>query len=118
MWGTIARLLVLPGAEAAFVAQGKAMTNDRMNGWRQVSLFQSAVDPREWWMLALFENEAAYKKNAASAAQHQAYLTLRSMLAADPEWHDVNELATLVHDEWAPTEEPAALEAETGAPWA
>jgi hypothetical protein len=30
------------------------------------------------------------------------------MLEADPEWHDVNELATLVHDQWAPTEDVAS----------
>lgn len=100
MWGTIAKLRVLPGAGAAVRAQFAAITNDRMNGWRQVSLFQSATDPREWWMLALFEDEAAYRRNAESAGQHRAYLTLRSMLEADPEWHDIDEMQTMVHEQW------------------
>lgn len=95
MWGTIARMQVKPGAEPFLLAQLRAMSTERMQGWVETRLFRSATAPHEVWMLALFEDEAAYRRNVESPAQHQVYLTLRAQLEADIEWHDVDDLESL-----------------------
>lgn len=42
----------------------------------------------EVWGIAVFRDEASYRKNADSPTQHEEYLKLRDLLEADPEWHD------------------------------
>lgn len=98
MWGTIAKMRVKPGMEAFIRGQFEAMATERMHGWLSTSIYRSVTDPQEFWMVAMFESEAAYKANAASRAQHTVYLTLRSAMETDPEWHDVSEYATLHAD--------------------
>lgn len=39
-------------------------------------------------LLAVFDTREAYERNAASSEQHERYLQYRSLLEADPEWHD------------------------------
>jgi hypothetical protein len=40
-------------------------------------------------MLAtVFTSKEAYLANAGSPEQHQRYLAMRELLAADPDWHD------------------------------
>ena len=40
------------------------------------------------WVMAIFDSEELYRKNAADPAQDRWYRQLREMLEADPEWHD------------------------------
>jgi heme-degrading monooxygenase HmoA len=40
------------------------------------------------WVMAIFESEDAYRKNADSPDQDKTYHAMREMLEADPEWHD------------------------------
>ena len=99
MWGTIARLRVRQGVpEDYLVAQMRALNTARMGGWQGTTIYRSDADPHELWMVVMFESKEAYQRNAASSAQHQLYLTLRACLEADPEWHDVAEIAALPMD--------------------
>ena len=45
-------------------------------------------DERTFWMAVVFEDEAAYRANAASPEQHRRWQQMRSALESDPEWHD------------------------------
>ena len=94
MWGTIAKMQVKPGMEPFLLGQFQAIRTARMEGWQRTSILRSATNPNELWMIAFFDSEEHYKQNAASPAQHALYLTLRSALEADPEWHDISELIT------------------------
>lgn len=42
----------------------------------------------ELWGVAVFQDEKTYRDNANDPAQDQEYQQLRSLLDADPEWHD------------------------------
>ncbi len=96
MWGTIARMQVRPDVPAEYLeAQIRAFNANRMDGMVWVSFYRQEEDPRELWMVAMFETKEAYQRNAESPAQHGVYLTLRACLESDPEWHDVDEIASL-----------------------
>lgn len=94
VYGTIARLRAKAGAEHLIVAQMNALrTNNaeqsaRMAGWLSSALHQSARDPRDLFLVVAFEDEAAYRANAALPTQHEWYIRLRGCLEADPEWFD------------------------------
>lgn len=95
MWGTIARMRVREGVPDEYLlGQVRALNTDRMKGWKVTTIYRSDVDPRELWMVAMFEDKESYRANAESAAQHSVFLTLRACLDEDPEWHDVDELVT------------------------
>ena len=95
MWGTIARMTLRADVpEAYLLAQFKAFDQSRRTGMVSVSFYRSVEHPREIWMIAMFESEAAYRTNAATRAQHAEYLTMRACFDRDPEWHDVGKLVT------------------------
>ena len=95
MWGTIARMRVRPDVpEEYLLAQLNAMNSERMNGWQSTSLYRSSIDPKELWMVAMFDSEESYRANAESPAQHSVFLTIRACLEEDPEWHDAAHLVT------------------------
>ena len=96
MWGTIARMQVREDVpEEYLLAQVNAFSSNRMNGMVSVTFYRSDGDPREFWLVAMFETQEAYRKNAERPAQHSAYLTLRALLERDFEWHDVDEIASM-----------------------
>ena len=96
MWGTIARMQVRADVpEAYLLAQVNAFSSNRMNGMVSVTFYRSDGDPRELWMVAMFESQEAYRKNAESPAQHSVYLTLRACLERDIEWHDVDAIGSM-----------------------
>ena len=96
MWGTIARMRVRPDVPEEYLrAQLKAFNTERMAGGVSTTFYRSDDDPRELWIVAMFEDKESYRANAESSAQHSVYLTLRACLEDDPEWHDVDELVSL-----------------------
>jgi len=42
----------------------------------------------EIWGIAVFRDEASYRKNADDPKQHEEFLKMRDLLETDPEWHD------------------------------
>ncbi|HEY5903236.1 MAG TPA: antibiotic biosynthesis monooxygenase family protein [Anaerolineales bacterium] len=88
MFGTIARLQIKPGMKPELK---KVMAQDELAGipgWVADYLFESADNPDECWLVAYFEDQAAYEANADSPEQHERYLKMRACLIAAPEWHD------------------------------
>ena len=84
MYGTIAKLKVLPGAMDAI----RAMEARRPTGIVTSYVLKADTDPDELWLVALFESKQAYEANAASPEQDAEYWALRKLLQQDPEWHD------------------------------
>lgn len=89
MYGTIAKLRVKHGAEPLLDAwYGGMMHAVADKGWLQTTIYQSDDDPQIYWMVVLFEDREAYRRNAESRNQDARYRQLRSCLESDPEWHD------------------------------
>jgi|SRR4051812_47550805 len=93
MYGTIARIKVKAGQDEAFRQLGESYSGEGAPpGMRFQQLYRSDGDPREFWLLAVFESKDAYVANAHSPEQHTRYTELRELLDADPEWHDVEQV--------------------------
>ena len=87
MYGTIARLQVKPGMLDELQRFGREEV-DGLPALTFQYVIQSDDDPNEMWLVVGFESREAYKTNADSPEQHERYLRFRSLLDADPEWHD------------------------------
>jgi quinol monooxygenase YgiN len=88
MYGTVARLRIKPGQEAAFRQLGQEMNAEAPPGYVFSYVYRMDADPHEILLAVGFESEEAYRANAESPEQHQRYEQLRSLLDADPEWRD------------------------------
>ncbi len=88
MYGTVARLTLLPGKEAAMRALADDYAAETVPGYLGEYVFRMDAEPDVYYMMALFESRDAYHANAQSPAQHERYLKFRALLAAEPEWHD------------------------------
>lgn len=89
MYGTIARLTLRSGSLEELRRLG-AETSAALasTGFLWEHTFQSDADPNEVWLVVAFKDREAYMQNAADPAQHERYVRMRALLAADPEWHD------------------------------
>ena len=88
MYGTIARLTLKPGMAGAVTAWADSVGARAIPGHIETLLYTMDADPNTLMLVVLFESREAYRANAASADQHADYLTMRSFLAAEPEWND------------------------------
>ena len=86
MYGTIARVQVKPNKITELQALAERL--GRAPGQIARYIYQADANPHELYLVAVFENRAAYRANAASPEQHQRFLELRALLTTDPEWHD------------------------------
>jgi hypothetical protein len=87
---------VKPGEDAAVKAHSEQWLRERgpaATGFIASYALKSERVPGEWIVLAVFDTEANYRRNAADPAQHGKYEQLRALLAADPEWNDGEILA-------------------------
>jgi len=87
VYGTVARLQVKPGKEAELQRLGQEMA-PQIPGFVFQHVYRTEADPNELYLVVGFESEKAYRDNAESPAQQQRYEQYRSLLDADPEWHD------------------------------
>lgn len=46
------------------------------------------ADETEFYIVVLFQDREAYRKNADDPAQDRRYREMRALLAEDPDWHD------------------------------
>jgi quinol monooxygenase YgiN len=90
MYGTIARVQVLPGKEAELIALSAAWTQARgaATGQLMEYVFKLKERPGEYAMVGIFTDEQTYYANAADPETDRWYQRLRALLAADPQWHD------------------------------
>ena len=92
MFGTVARMRVKPGGEMMIQAWINAFSV-LIKGRLSTTIYRSREDERVLWLTVIFEDEAAYRANAESPEQHRRWQQLRSVLEADPEWHDGDVIA-------------------------
>lgn len=90
MYGTVARLEVLPGHEEQLLALQAEWGRDRVEqtGIAASYIFRADANGNEYWVVAVFQDKEAYWANARSPEQAAEYQRMRSHLASDPEWHD------------------------------
>lgn len=89
MYGTIARMKIKAGHEAAFSALAEQWAAERVhNGLVAQFAYQLDQDPHTLMLVVMFQDEASYKANAASPEQHQRFLTFMQHLEGEPEWMD------------------------------
>lgn len=91
MYGTVARMQVLPGRDAAIEALHTRWSQERKpeaKGLLADYILKSDRVPGQWFMLAVFDSEESYRRNAEDPEQHRQYLELRALLESDPEWND------------------------------
>ena len=87
MDGTVARTRVKPEnrekLDEIFQKQTYASVPGYVAGYM---VYENGTDTA--WMVAVFDDEASYDKNADDPAQHERYLEYRALLEVEPEWHD------------------------------
>jgi hypothetical protein len=91
MYGTVARIQPKGGATAGLKALVEAWNRERrpdVAGARESYLFVPDSAGPIAFLIAVFDDEASYRANAESPAQHAWYMRLREQLDADPEWMD------------------------------
>ena len=88
MYGTVARLQVKPGNEAALLEEMGNFDRQHVPGAVSVRCYRTDTNPGEVYMVVEFESSATYKANANSPEQDARFRALRALLTADPEWHD------------------------------
>ncbi|HLJ81133.1 MAG TPA: antibiotic biosynthesis monooxygenase [Ktedonobacterales bacterium] len=88
MYGTVARLRVKQGAEAQLAQQQRDFEALRVSGFIRAYVYQMDADPREYYLVVLFESKEAYWANARSPEQDARYQQMLALLEGQPEWHD------------------------------
>ena len=91
MYGTIARIHPRPGADQQLRARAGVTTRRTPAGYVASYIFepdQSPYDRPTRFLVAIFEDEATYRTNAASPEQDAEYRELRTLLEDDPDWMD------------------------------
>jgi quinol monooxygenase YgiN len=88
MYGTVARTRVKPENRAklqeVFRQQGSRRTVPGMVA--AYTLYEDQGDTA--WLFAVFQDRAAYDKNADDPAQDADYREYRALMEDEPEWHD------------------------------
>ena len=88
MYGTLARMKVTKENQAKLQEVMAGVADRKVEGYRATYVVTPDQRDDEIWLLAVFEDEASYKKNAASPEQHQEYMKYRALLDEEPEWID------------------------------
>lgn len=88
MYGTIARIRIQPGRESDLMRLTEQYEDLAVPGHLHSFVYKLDGTPDEYMLVAVFDGRANYRANAESPAQHERYLAMRELLAAEPEWHD------------------------------
>jgi quinol monooxygenase YgiN len=96
MYGTVARIRVIPGALDELLALASDEEELGIDGFVGQLVFRSDADPNEVWLAVVFTDEASYKANADSPEQDKRYRRMAELFAAEPEWHDGQVLESLL----------------------
>ena len=86
MYGTIARVKIDPAKLEELIALGRRI--GVAPGQIAHYVYQMDANPGELFLVVVFESREAYWANAQSPDQNQRYQEMRSLMLADPEWHD------------------------------
>jgi quinol monooxygenase YgiN len=90
MFGTIARVQVLPGKDAELIELAAEWTRARGAATGQLVeyVFKLKDRPDVYAMVGIFADEQTYYANAADPKTDRWYQRMRALLVDDPQWHD------------------------------
>jgi heme-degrading monooxygenase HmoA len=88
MYGTIARVKLLPGKKDEFLAQGGVYKDLNIPGFVATATYRADAGGDEYWLAVVFESKESYRANAEDPAQDERSQKMRAILAGEPEWHD------------------------------
>jgi quinol monooxygenase YgiN len=90
MFGTVARVTVQPGKEQEFLAIGEQWARERGPSSGETASYAIKLEgrAREYFIVGVFTDRAAYYANANDPETDRWYRQLRATLEADPEWND------------------------------
>jgi quinol monooxygenase YgiN len=91
MYGTLARMRIRPGSESAIQELEREWFRTRGRSVKGVGpsyILAPDGDAGSRWLVAIFDDEAAYKANADDPEQDAWYRQMRQHLLEDPEWID------------------------------
>lgn len=57
-------------------------------GYINSYVYRMDAGSNEYYLAVVFQDKAAYERNAESPEQHARYEKYRALLQGDPEWHD------------------------------
>jgi hypothetical protein len=88
VFGSVFKIRPKPGKFDAIMEMNQREYRERgtIAGWQSSHVLRESSG--DVWILAIFDSEDSYRKNAASPDQDKRYRQLREMIEADPEWHD------------------------------
>ena|SRR5438093_9949717 len=91
MFGSVFRVKVKPGSYDKLQEVIASWNRDRAPkavGTQGSYALHSKDDPNEMWVMAIFDTEENYYKNANDPDQDAWFQKMRANLESDPEWHD------------------------------
>lgn len=88
MYGTVARIKLLPGAEAEMMRLSKEYEGLGLPGHIATYVYKLDGAEDEYIMAVLFDSRERYHANAQSPEQHTRFERMRALMAADPQWAD------------------------------
>lgn len=88
MYGTVARVQVLPGKEPELLMLGEEMSKKPAEGQISDHMFKLDSGNDQFIVVAIFSDRESYHRYAQSPESDQNYQKIRALLTADPEWND------------------------------
>jgi hypothetical protein len=88
MFGSVFKIRPKAGKLPEIRAAMRSRADERgsVAGWRGAYILEETNG--DVWIMAIFDSEESYRKNASDPEQDKAYRAMREMIEADPEWHD------------------------------
>ncbi len=88
MYGTVPRMRLKAGMEAKLKEDMAQYERLKIPGFVSTMVYRMDTDPNELYMAVAFKDRESYVANARDPKQDERFRRMRAMLAADPEWHD------------------------------
>ena len=88
MYGSVSRWRVKAGKQQEFEQLSAELMRERPQGSRTVFVYRMDGDSQEYWVAGVFDSKDAYTSNSNTPEQDARFRQLRSLMEADPEWHD------------------------------
>lgn len=88
MYGSVSRWRVKDGKQDELRLLMEEVTREQPPGSRALYVYQANSDPREHWVVGVWDSREAYTSNSATPEQDSRFQRLRALMETDPEWHD------------------------------
>ncbi len=88
MYGTVARIRIKPGMESKLKELTRSYEGLKIPGHKATYVYRLDSGNDEYIMSVVFEDKAAYTKNANDPAQDARFREMAALLAGEPQWND------------------------------